>query len=186
MQGKGFNSFASNMIKLSVSETKWSCLLARTRALILYISIWKFDFGPETLPGLSRNGPQVFIYPTFSGIFVCGPLQSFVFWGRRSWFCPCVIGWFWPTLYFLCETSTWHLDSCPPENTWYGVILWVLRVLGQSFNQSARIVFTRAFCGCYAVLTSPKEGETAVYGYNPVLFWVLSVSCWCLAELIFT
>ena len=46
------------MIKLSVSETKWSSLLARTRALILYISIWIFDFGPEKLPGLSRNGPQ--------------------------------------------------------------------------------------------------------------------------------
>ena len=39
MQDRGFNSFASNMIKLSVSETKWSSLLARTRALILYISI---------------------------------------------------------------------------------------------------------------------------------------------------
>ena len=34
-----FNSFASNMIKLSVSETKWSSLLARTHALIPYISI---------------------------------------------------------------------------------------------------------------------------------------------------
>ena len=35
----GFNSFATNMIKLSVSETKWSSLLARTGAFILYISI---------------------------------------------------------------------------------------------------------------------------------------------------
>ena len=41
------------------------------------------------------------------------------------------VGWLWPILYILCETSTWHLDSCPPEDTWYGVILWVLRVLGQ-------------------------------------------------------
>ena len=49
MQDSGFNSFASNMIKLSVSETKWSSFLARTRALILYISIWIFDFGPEKL-----------------------------------------------------------------------------------------------------------------------------------------
>ena len=24
-----------------------------------YISIWIFDFGPEKLPGLSRNGPQL-------------------------------------------------------------------------------------------------------------------------------
>ena len=58
MQEGGFNSFASNRIKLSVNETEWSSLLARTRARILYISIWKFDFGPERLPGLSRNGPQ--------------------------------------------------------------------------------------------------------------------------------
>ena len=57
MKDRGFNSFASSMIKLSVKETKWSSLLARTRALILYISIWIFDFGPEKLPGLSRNGP---------------------------------------------------------------------------------------------------------------------------------
>ena len=53
-----FNSFASNMIKLSVSETKWSSLLASTRALIPYISIWIFDFGPKKLPRLSRNLPQ--------------------------------------------------------------------------------------------------------------------------------
>ena len=47
MQDRGFNSFASNMIKPSVNETKWRSLLARIRALILYIS----------LPRLSRNGP---------------------------------------------------------------------------------------------------------------------------------
>ena len=45
-----------------------------------------------------------------------------------------------------------------------------VRVLGQGLNQSARIFFIRAFSGCYAILTSPKEGETAVYGYNPALF----------------
>ena len=36
---RGCNGFASNMIKLSVAETKWSSLLARTLALTLYISI---------------------------------------------------------------------------------------------------------------------------------------------------
>ena len=46
-----------NMIKLPVNEKKkWSTFLARTRALILFISIWIFDFGPEKLPGVSRNG----------------------------------------------------------------------------------------------------------------------------------
>ena len=65
---------------------------------------------------------------------------------------------------------------------------WVplLSFLGQGLNQRARISFIRAFPGCYAILTSPKKGETTVYGYNPALFWVLSVSCWCLADLIFT
>ena len=56
---RGLKRFAANMIKLSVSETQWSSLLARTRALIRYISNWIFDFGPEKLPGLSRNRPQV-------------------------------------------------------------------------------------------------------------------------------
>ena len=59
MQGRSFSIFASSMIKLSVNETERSSLLVRTRALILYISIWKFDFGPETLPGPSRNEPLV-------------------------------------------------------------------------------------------------------------------------------
>ena len=35
---------------------------------------------------------------------------------------------------------------------------------------SARIFFVRAFSGCCAILTSPKKGETAIYGYNPALF----------------
>ena len=47
MQDRGFNSFTSNMIKLSLSETKWSSLLSRTGALILFILIWIFEFGPE-------------------------------------------------------------------------------------------------------------------------------------------
>ena len=57
MQDRSFNSFASNMIQLSANETKWSILLARTRALILFTSIWIYDFGPEKLSGLWRNAP---------------------------------------------------------------------------------------------------------------------------------
>ena len=77
-----------------------------------------------------------------------------------TWFCPCFRGLFWPILYFLCQTSTWHLDSCPPEDTWYGVILWVLRVLGQGLNQRARIFFIRAFSGCYSLL-KPQKGRNS-------------------------
>ena len=61
------------MIKLSVNETKWSSLLARTRALILYILIWIYDFGPVKLPGLSRSGPQNRCpYPKFTRICIWG------------------------------------------------------------------------------------------------------------------
>ena len=46
------------MIKLSVNETKWSILLARTRALILFISIPIFDFGPKKVIGtFQETGP---------------------------------------------------------------------------------------------------------------------------------
>ena len=31
-------------------------------------------------------------------------------------------------------------------------------------------IFHQSFLCCYAILTSPKEGKTAVYGYNPALF----------------
>ena len=58
------------MIKLSVNETKWSSSQARTRALIFYILIWIFDFGPENLPGRSRNGPQVCYYLHSSQLYV--------------------------------------------------------------------------------------------------------------------
>ena len=59
IQDRGFNSFASNMIKPSVNETKWSSLitLGRTCALILYIldlNIWS---RARKIPGLSRKGP---------------------------------------------------------------------------------------------------------------------------------
>ena len=54
-----FNRFASSMIKLLVSETKWSSLLARTCALILYISIWIFDFGPvKSYRDFRETGPM--------------------------------------------------------------------------------------------------------------------------------
>ena len=66
MQDRGFNSFASNMIKLSVNETKWSSFLARSRALILYISIWIFAFGPEIYRDFRKKGPRALNSPVQS------------------------------------------------------------------------------------------------------------------------
>ena len=55
----------------------------------------------------------------------------------------------------------------------------MLRVLGQGSNQSAQILFIRAFSGCYAILTSPEEGETAWLQSCSVLssFGVVLMSC---------
>ena len=63
-----------------------------------------------------------------------------------AWFCPCFLGCFWPILHFLCESSTWQLDSCPPEDTWYGVILWVLTVLGQGLKSECADIFLWLLC----------------------------------------
>ena len=87
-----------------------------------------------------------------------------------AWFCPGVIGWFWPTLFSLRDINL-TLGLLPPRRH----VVWRDSVgvecsVGQSLNQSAWIFFTRAFSGCYALLTSPRDGETAVYGYNPALF----------------
>ena len=59
------------------------------------------------------------------------------------------------------------------------VVIWKLAACLKNLRYAA-INFGDHF------FASPKKGETAVYGYNPALFWVLSVSCWFLAELIFT
>ena len=57
------------MIKLSVSETKWSSLQAGTGRPIIYISIWIFDFGPEKLPGARFSKLPV----------ITGPVKLFCF-----------------------------------------------------------------------------------------------------------
>ena len=72
--------------------------------------------------------------------------------------------------YSLITTECVLSQQGTTDDTWYGVILWLLRVLDQGLNQSARIFFIGAFSGCFDMLTSPKKGETAVYGYNPALF----------------
>ena len=48
------------MIKLSVNETKWSSLLAKTRALILYISIEELISGPNRYRDFRETGPWSF------------------------------------------------------------------------------------------------------------------------------
>ena len=93
------------MIKLSVNETKWSSFLARTGALILFISIRIFNFGREKLPGLSRNGPKgfefreslllpVLVYKVSMALFV-SLLFAFMlplFWAKYKGFLALAVG----------------------------------------------------------------------------------------------
>ena len=92
--------------------------------------------------------------------------------GRRSFidpiyavilarFCPCFLGWFWPILHFLCESSTWQLDSCLPEDTWYGVILWVLRVLGQGLKSECEDIFHQSFLWLLRHTDEPQKGRNS-------------------------
>ena len=84
-------------------------------------------------------------------------------------------------LYFLWrdQLDTWTLALQRRRD-----MAWLCRCW--KFWVSARIFYITAFSGCYVLLKSYNNSKTAVYGYNPVQFWVLSVSCWCLAKLIFT
>ena len=56
-------NFENDTMKVSVrvNEAKWTGLLARNCAIIHQVLITKFAFGPEKLPGLSRNGPVVLV-----------------------------------------------------------------------------------------------------------------------------
>ena len=85
----------------------------------------------------------------FFGIFVFGPLQSFVV----NVCTLCILGMVLSMFYrlvlanFLFSLRDMNLrlgPLAPPEDTWYGVTLCMLRVLGQGLDQSARIFFTRA------------------------------------------
>ena len=103
-----------------------------------------------------------------------------------AWFCPCSIGWFRPIFLFSLLDINLTLGLLPPRRH---VVCCDSVGVGSSrsgLKSECTDIFHQSFLCCYTILTSPKEGETAVYGYNPALFWLLSVSCWCLAELIFT
>ena len=87
------------------------------------------------------------------------------------------------------KRSNWRKENYKKKKNsnsveWSEARFWILCVENRagSWDRSVK----RAFSGCCAIMTSHKKGETAVYGYNLTLFWVLSVSCWCLEELIFS
>ena len=58
IQDHSFNNF-ENTMKQSVNEAKLTGLWATNCGTIQQVLIWKFVFGPEKLPGLSRDAPLI-------------------------------------------------------------------------------------------------------------------------------
>ena len=86
-------------------------------------------------------------------------------------FCPCILGWFLANSLFSLRDINLTLGLLPPRRH----VVWrdsvgVKGSRSELESECADIFHQSLISGCYAILTSPKEGETAVYGYNPALF----------------
>ena len=57
----------------------------------------------------------------------------------------------------------------PPEDTWYGVILGVLRVLGYDLHQCADI-FHQSFLWLLRHTDEPQKGRNSCLWLHPTLF----------------
>ena len=63
-----FERFENCTVTFSVKETEWTLIDVRTHPTFLESLISKYDFGPVKLPGLSRNGPQIFFIDVIEAI----------------------------------------------------------------------------------------------------------------------
>ena len=98
-----------------------------------------------------------------------------------AWFCPCFLGWFLANSSFSLRDINLTLGLLLPR----GHVVWRDSVSVRSSrpglkSECADIFHLSLISGCYAILTSPKKGETAVYGYNRAVlssFGVVLMSC---------
>ena len=157
------------VIKAAPSANRWHYIGFRARTSALHFSVFKIIL-------FSRNH----LHTSSSSLLRLYELHEQFFYPIREFFRLARAH-----SYFLRETSTWHVVSCPPGDTWYGMILSSVGVVSSRLglkSECAVFLFNRAFSSCYAILKSCNDSETAVYGYNPTLFWVLSVSCWIVLQ----
>ena len=71
------------------------------------------------------------------------------------------------------KTTLFHDETCHDcDIAFWKNASWdtILSPSGSGLKIGVRGYFSSVFSGCCAILTSPKKGETAVYGYNPTLF----------------
>ena len=112
---QSFNNFENDTMKLSVNEAKLTGLWARNFTTIQLLLISKFAFGPEKLPGRSRNGPlhcllwgsrartfQTIHYTTFQELYFNYNLFKWLKWNShissndlRFPFFPIILPWYY-------------------------------------------------------------------------------------------
>ena len=76
IKNRSFKRFENVTVKLSVKESKWTSLEAKTRHIFLDTLNSKHDFGPVKLSGLSKNGPPVSYFEIKFSRKVCCALTS--------------------------------------------------------------------------------------------------------------
>ena len=143
---------------------------------------------------------QSFLRSVYSFAVLCSPLWLkfvlYVFWGRRSfidpilvvifaWFSPCFWGWFLANPSFSLRDINLTLGLLPPrrQKVWrdsVGVESSRLR-----FTPECKDIFRQSFLWLLRHTDEPQKGRNSCLWLHPTLFWVLLVSCWCLAKLIF-
>ena len=105
----------------------------------------------------------------------------YVFWGRRSFIDPICRNSCMVLSMFLRLVLANSLFSLRDINLTLGLlpprrhVVWRdsvgVRSSGSGLKSECADIFHQSpISGCYAIPTSPKEGETVVYGYNPALF----------------
>ena len=100
-----------------------------------------------------------------------------------AWFCPRFCSWFWPILYFFSlRDINLTLGLLSPRRH----VVWRDAVGVESSRSGLKIRMRGYFSSEWLSrhTDEPPKGRNSCLGYNPALFWVLSVSCWCLGELI--
>ena len=65
------------------------------------------------------------------------------------------------SLFSLRDINLTAWTHAPPEDTWYGVILWVLRVLGQGLKSECADIFHQSFLWLLRHTDDPREGRNS-------------------------
>ena len=140
-----------------------------------------------------------FLRSAYSFAVLCSPLWLmfvlYVFWGRRSFIDPicrnfCMVLSMCYRLVlanslFSLRDINLTLGLLPPRRH----VVWRDSVGVESsrlrFTSECKDIFRQSFLWLLRHTDEPQKARNSCLWLHPTLFWVLLVSCWCLAKLIF-